>query len=89
MRNENLKLRAELEESIARATEVTGLKELVEEESTRLKVIVQRFEMENRRLQQQVQTLLEMTSHFKSTTLKSIDEFAGRLKLDLDYCIGV
>lgn len=82
-------LTAKLDESNARATEVTEYKGLVEEESTRLKLMVQRIEMENQRLRQQVRTLSEITNCFKSTTLRSIDEFASRLKLDLDHATGI
>ena len=80
---------AELGESNTRAIEVTGLKQLVEEEVTRLKLIVQRAGMENQRLQQQVQTLTETTNYFRSTTVKSMDEFVSRLKLDLDRSTGL
>lgn len=80
---EKLKLTTELKESNDRATEAIGLKQLVEEEVTRLKLTVQRAELENQRLQHQVETLTGMIQYLRSTTVKSIDDFASRLKFDL------
>ena len=88
LKTDKFRLTAELNESNDRATKATGLKQLAEEEATRLKLMVQEAEMEKQILQQQVQTLTDMIEYFKSTTVKSVDEFISRLKLDLNLFPG-
>jgi len=39
-------------------------------------------------LQQQVQNLTGMVEYFRNTTVKSVDEFINRLKLDLNLSTG-
>ena len=62
----------------------TGLKQLAEKEATQLKLTVHKVEIEKQILQQQVQTLTDMIEYFRSTTVKSVDKFISRLKLDLN-----
>ena len=88
LKAEKLKLTAELNESNDRATKATELKQRAEEEATRLNLMVQGAEMEKQILQQQVQTLTDMMEYFRSTTVKSVDEFISRLKLDLNLLAG-
>ena len=59
------------------------LKQLAEEEVTGFNLI-QGAEMEKQILQQQVQTLIDMIEYFRSITVKSVDEFMSRLKLNLN-----
>ena len=40
--------------------------------------------MEKQILQQQVQTLTDMIEYFRNTTVKSVDEFMSKLKLNLN-----
>ena len=88
LKTDNLKLTTELNESNDRATKASELKQLAEEEATRLNLMIQGAEMEKRILQQQVQTLTDMIEYFRSTTVKSVDEFMSRLKLDLNLLAG-
>ena len=49
--------------------------------------MIQGAEIEKQILQQQVQTLTDI-EYFRSTTVKSVDEFMSRLKLDLNLLAG-
>lgn len=82
--SEKLKLSAELSESIDQTTKATEIKELAEEEATRLKAIIQAVEMDKQILQQQVQNLTDLVEYFKNTTRQSIDEFMNQFKLNLN-----
>ena len=81
---DKLKLTAELSESNDQTTKATEMKELAEEEVTRLKSIIQVAEMDKRILQQQVQNLTDLVEYFRNTTTQSVDEFINRLKLNLN-----
>lgn len=87
LKTNKLKLIAELTKSNDRAMKTMKLKQLIEKEATRLKLKTQGIEMENRRLKQQIQTLTEMIEYVRSTIVKSMNEFASRLKLDLNAFI--
>lgn len=50
--------------------------------------MVQEAEMEKQILQQQVQTFTDMIEYLGGTTVKSVDEFISRLKLDLNLFAG-
>ncbi len=88
LRTDKLKLTAELNKSNDQATKATELKELAKEEVTRLNQIIQAAEMDKQILQQQVQNLTGMVEYFRNTTVKSVDEFINRLKLDLNLSTG-
>lgn len=88
LETDKLKLIAELNKSNNQATEATELKELAEEEVTHLNQIIQAAEMDKHILQQQVQNLTGMVEYFRNTTVKSVDEFINRLKLDLNLSTG-
>jgi len=60
------------------------LQALAEEEATRLKLIIQAAEMDKQTLQQEVQNLTGIVEYLRNTTVKSVDEFLNRLKLDLN-----
>lgn len=62
----------------------TELKEMAEEETNRLRLVIQAAEIDKRRLQQDVQNLTGVVEFLRSTTVKSVDEFLSRLKLDLN-----
>ncbi len=57
---------------------------LAEEEATRLKLIIQAAEMDKQTLQQEVQNLTGIVEYLRNTTVKCVDEFLNRLKLDLN-----
>lgn len=88
LKTDKLKLTAELNKSNNQTTEATELKELAEAEATRLNQIIQAAEMEKQILRQQVQNLTGMVEYFRNTTVKSVDEFINRLKLDLNLSTG-
>lgn len=81
-----LKLTAKLNKLNDQITKTIELKELAEEEVTQLKSIMQAAEVNKQILQQQVQNLTGMVEYFKNTTVKSVDEFINKLKLDLNLC---
>ena len=81
---EKLKLTAELGEASDQTKKVLEMKELAEEEVTRLKSTIQAVEMDKGMLQQQVQNLTDLIKYFRKTTTQSVDEFINRLKLDLN-----
>ncbi len=60
------------------------LKEMAEEETNRLRLVIQAAEIDKRRLQQDVQNLTGVVELLRITTVKSVDEFLSRLKLDLN-----
>jgi len=64
------------------------LQTLVEEEATRLKLTLQAAEMNKQALQQEVQNLKDVIECLRHITVKSVDEFLNRLKLDLNLFIG-
>lgn len=82
--SEKLKLSAELSELIDQTTKTTGMKELAEEEATRLKSIIEAGEMDKQILQQQVQNLIDLVEYFKNTTRQSVDDFMNQFKLNLN-----
>ena len=82
--SEKLKLSAELSELIDQTTKTTGMKELAEEEETRLKSIIKAGEMDKHILQQQLQNLTDLVEYFKNTTRQSVDDFMNQFKLNLN-----
>ena len=64
------------------------LKQLAEEEVTGFNLMIQGAEMEKQILQPQVQTLTDMIEYFRSTTVKSVDDFMSRMKLNLNLLTG-
>ncbi len=63
-------------------------KELVGREMAQLRSVMQASETDRQLLQQQVQDLRAVTEYLKGTTIKSVDEFTDKLKLDLDILVG-
>lgn len=84
MQTNKFKLTAKLNESNDHAIKMTELKKLTEEKVTHLNQIIQAAEMNKQLLQQQVQILTNMIEYFKNTTVKSVNKFINRLKLDLN-----
>lgn len=83
LESDKLNLIAELDKSNHQATEAIELKEMAEKEAAYFKTIVRAIETDKQKLQQEVQTLTGVVEHFKSTTVKSLDQFRNKLKLDL------
>ena len=88
LESDKLKLIAELDKSNHQATEATELKEMAEKEASYFKTIIRAIETDKQKLQQEVQTLIGVVEHFKSTTVKSLDEFTNKLKFDLHLFAG-
>lgn len=84
LKSEKLTLIAEMNKSKDKAMKATQLKEMAEEETNRLKLVIQGAEMDKQMLQQNVQSLTGVIEFLRSTTVKSVDEFLHRLKLDLN-----
>lgn len=84
LRSDKLELTAELERSRDQATKAAELQALADEEATRLQLITQAAEMDKQTLQQEVQSLTGVVEHLRRTTVKSVEDFLHRLKLDLD-----
>jgi len=84
LRSDKLELTAELERSRDQATKAAELQALADEEATRLQLITQAAEMDKQTLQQEVQSLTGVVEHLRRTTVKSVEDFLYRLKLDLD-----
>ena len=87
LKTDKLKLTAELNESNDQSAKATELKQLAEEEAARSKMIIQAVEMDKQVLQQEVQNLTGMVEYFRNTTVKSVDEFTNRLKLELNLFV--
>lgn len=68
------------------AEKATELRELAEEEANRLQLAIQAAEIDKQMLRQTVQNLAGVVELLRITTVKSVDEFLNRLKLDLN-CI--
>ena len=88
LKSDKLTLTAEMRESQDQAIKATELKEMAEEETNRLKLVIQTAEMDKQVLQQNVQNLTGVIEFLRSTTVKSVDEFLHRLKLDLNVSPG-
>ena len=88
LKSNKLRLTAELDKSNDQAAKATELKQLAEEEVTQLKSIVQAFEMDKQNLQEEVRNLMGIVEYLRSTTVKSVNEFTTRLKLDLNLVAG-
>jgi len=84
LKSDKLDLTAELKRSHDHAIKATELQALAEEEATRLKLTIQAAEMDKQTLQQEIQSLTGVVEHLRNTTVKSVDEFLHRLKLDLN-----
>ena len=84
LKSEKLELVAELEKSHDHATKATESHALAEEEATRLKLTIHAAEMDKQILQQEVQSLTGVIEYLRNTTVKSVNEFLHRLKLDLN-----
>ena len=83
LKTDKLNLTAELDESNSRATEARELRQLAEDEITRLKLTIQAAEEDKQRLEQQVQSLTRLVEYVKNTTAQSVDDFMNKLKVDL------
>ncbi len=88
MKSDKLELTAELNKLNDQAIRAIELQALAEEEANQLKLIIQAAEMDKQALQQEVQTLTGVIEYLRHTTVKSIDKFLNRLKLDLNLFIG-
>jgi len=88
LKSDKLELTAELNKLNDQAIRAIELQALAEEEANQLKLIIQAAEMDKQALQQEVQTLTGVIEYLRHTTVKSIDKFLNRLKLDLNLFIG-
>lgn len=84
LKAEKLKMTSGLDSLKNEVKKVTELKELAEEEANRLQLAMQAAEMDKQMLQQTVQNLAGVVEFLRITTVKSVDEFLNRLKLDLN-----
>ena len=83
LKSDNLTLIAEMNKLKDQAIKTTELKEMAEEETNRLGLVIQAAEIDKQMLQQNVQNLTDVVEFLRRTTLESVDEFLNRLKLDL------
>lgn len=88
LNSDKLKMASDLESLNGEVKNATELKEMAEEEANRLRLAIQEAEMDKQMLQQTVQNLAGAVELLRTTTVKSVDEFLNRLKLDLN-CITV
>ncbi len=88
LNSDKLKMASDLESVNGEVKNATELKEMAEEEANRLRLAIQEAEMDKQMLQQTVQNLAGAVELLRTTTVKSVDEFLNRLKLDLN-CITV
>jgi len=88
LNSDKLKMASDLESLNGEVKNATELKEMAEEEANRLRLAIQEAEMDKQMLQQTVQNLAGVVELLRTTTIKSVDEFLNRLKLDLN-CITV
>ena len=79
---------SDLESLNGEVKNATELKEMAEEEANRLRLAIQEAEMDKQMLQQTVQNLAGVVELLRITTVKSMEEFLNRLKLDLN-CITI
>lgn len=88
LNSDKLKMASDLESLNGEVKNATKLKKIAEEEANRLRLAIQEAEMNKQMLQQTVQNLTSVGELLRTTTVKSVDEFLNRLKLDLN-CITV
>jgi len=88
LNSNKLKMASDLESLNGEVKNATELKKMAKEEANRLRLAIQEVEMDKQMLQQTVQSLAGVVELLRTTTVKSIDEFLNRLKLDLN-CITV
>lgn len=84
LKAEKLRMTSGLDSLKDEVKKVTELKELAEEEANRLQLAMQAAEMDKQMLEQTVQNLAGVVEFLRITTVKSVDEFLNRLKLDLN-----
>ena len=84
LNSDKLKMASDLESLNGEVKNATKLKEMAEEEANRLRLAIQEAEMDKQMLQQTVQNLAGVGELLRTTTVKSVDEFLNRLKLDLN-----
>lgn len=75
---------SDLESLNGEVEKATELKELAKEEANGLQSAIQSAEMDKQMLRQTVQNLAGVVEFLRVTTVKSVDEFLNRLKLDLN-----
>ena len=86
LKAEKLKMASDLGLLNVEAKKATERRELAEEEANRLQLAMQAAETDKQMLRQTVQNLAGVVELLRITTVKSVDEFLNRLKLDLN-CI--
>ena len=86
LKSDKLTLIAEMKNSKDEAIKATELKQMAEEETNRLRLVIEAAEADKHRLNQDVQNLTGVVESLRSATVKSVDEFLNRVKLDLN-CI--
>lgn len=86
LKAEKLKMASDLESLNGEVKKATELKELAKEEANGLQLAIQSAEMDKQMLRQTMQNLAGVVEFLRITTVKSVDEFLNRLKLDLN-CI--
>lgn len=88
LESEKHKLTLELNHSRNELLQATELKQVAEDEVSRLGSKIRAINMDRQMLQQQTQDLKGMIGYLKTATFKSVEDFVGRLKLDLYQCTG-
>ena len=78
---------AELNNCRNQAAQATELAQRAEGELYQMRIVIQAADNEKQILQQEVQNLLLLVNYFKDTTVKSMDEFLDRLKLNLNNAL--
>ena len=84
LRADKGKLSKELTKSNLQMIAAIEMKQSAEEESARLKSLVQGLEFEKRMIQQQNESLTSLAEYVRKTTTQSVYDFVDRLKLDLN-----
>lgn len=84
LKSQSTRLTLELRETNNRVANAKQLVRQSKKESKRLHSILQAIMIDNQRLQQEVTRLIELVEIFRSTIVQTIDEFAMRIKLQLE-----
>ena len=61
---------------------------MIEKEITYLKLIKRAIKTEKQKLQREVQTLIDIIKHFRSTTIMSLDKFTNKIKFNLSFFVS-
>lgn len=83
VKSDRLTLIAKINKSKNETIKATEVKRNAEEETIRLRLVVQAAEMDKQLVQQDIQNLPGVVELLRNKPVKSVDEFLNRLKLDL------